>query len=176
MLRVKWVFAFALAVAPSWAAAQSLHSANWVFGTRCRVSWNPADLRARPTPSLNPNIAAGEGVATFSDPLTGSLLLYTDGITAWNGADTRISTSALGGNPSSIHSGVIVPVLAQPGRFYVFGNSPSAGTGPISYTIFDMRTSPGVQVGTPAAIAGSSVNHRMSERGETSIVLSYQTC
>jgi hypothetical protein len=158
---MRWAFtvALALAIAPTWAAAQSLHSANWVFGTRCRVSWNPADLRARPTPSLNPSIAAGEGVATFSDPLTGSLLLYTDGITAWNGADARISSSALGGNPSSIHSGVIVPVPAQPGRYYVFGNSPSGSTGPISYTVFDMRTAPGVQVGTPTIITGSAVTN-----------------
>ena len=159
MLRMRWAFTVALALAPTWAAAQSLHSANWVFGTRCRVSWNPADLRARPTPSLNPNIAAGEGVATFSDPLTGSLLLYTDGITAWNGADARISSSALGGNPSSIHSGVIVPVPAQPGRYYIFGNSPSGSTGPIAYTVFDMRTAPGVQVGTPTIITGSAVTN-----------------
>jgi hypothetical protein len=159
VFRRTWMLVAAGLLAPAAATAQSLHSANWVFGTRCRVNWNPADTTARPTASLNPNIAAGEGVATFSDPLTGGMLLYTDGITAWNGADARVSTAALGGNPSSIHSGVIVPVPAQPGRYYVFGNSPSASTGPISYTIFDMRTAPGTQVGSPVQIPGSAVTN-----------------
>jgi MYXO-CTERM domain-containing protein len=155
----KWVLAASALAVPGLGLAQSLHSANWVFGTRCRVSWNPMSTTARPTPGTNPNIAAGEGVATFSDPLTGRMLLYTDGITAWNGSDVRISTSPLGGNPSSIHSGVIVPVPASPGRYYVFGNSPSAGTGAISYTVFDMRSDPGTQVGSPAVIPGSAVTN-----------------
>ena len=159
MSRLGWALFASALLAPGIGVAQSLHSANWVFGTRCRVSWNPLDTSARPSVGTNVNIAAGEGVATFSDPLTGAMLLYTDGITAWNGADARISTAALGGNPSSIHSGVIIPVPAQPGRYYVFGNSPSAGTGAISYTIFDMRTTPGAQVGSPAVIPGSAVTN-----------------
>ncbi len=128
---------------------RSRHFDNWVFGDSCRLSWD-GDLTV--SPSGGATINTTEGVATFSDPQTGELLLYTDGIRAYNGAGAIISTSNLGGNPSTKNSGVIFPRPGNPDRYFVVGNFNIINAA--RYTEFDLATGPGAQVGTPALIGG----------------------
>ncbi len=81
-------------------------------------------------------------------------MLFTDGIRAWNSANTQISTSNLGGDPSASQSGIIIPIPSAPNQFFIVTQPRNRGS--IRFTRFDMRTSPGVQVGTPVTIGGTA--------------------
>ena len=113
--------------------AQSYHAHNWVFGRKCRVSWSTTGIR---TVGTVPNIDQHEGVASYSDPVTGKLVIYTDGVTAWNSYGVKVSKGSLGGGRSSKNSGVIVSVPGHASRIYVIANGDSIA--PIYYTIFDL--------------------------------------
>ena len=78
--------------------AQSRSHSQWFFGLGCALSWSEDN---QVTLGTNPRINTLEGVATFSHPTTGELILYTDGINAWNAQDAQINTGPLGGDPSA---------------------------------------------------------------------------
>ncbi|MCA9514163.1 MAG: hypothetical protein KC635_04415, partial [Myxococcales bacterium] len=126
------------------AQARSRHYDVWNFGTHCRLEWNADGTDF--TFTTDPSIATGEGCASFSDPETGQLLIYTDGTTVWNGAGQAV-ISNLPGNSSSLHSGVIVPVPGTPGQVYVFGHSASA-TAVVQYQRFAVSPSAVTTVGS----------------------------
>ena len=142
---------------PSMAAAQSRHFSNWVFGVNCRFSW---DASNKLTMSKSPAaFSTGEGCATYSDPLTGKLLLYTDGQGAWNALGTKISTGYLGGHSSGQYSGIILPVPGGKDHYYVFANYTNVGA--IRYSRFDMSGT-GKQVGSVSVVGSSgSTNESM---------------
>lgn len=84
-------------------AAAQQQPLEWPFGSRCRLSF-PGDGGA-PQLQTDPSINTGEGSSAFGDPLR----LYTDGITVWRPDGGQLFTG-LPGDPSSMHSAVIVPV------------------------------------------------------------------
>ena len=131
--------------------SQSRHFSNWIFGTNCYFTWNSSGTLVAGT--WNGTFSTGEGCATYSDPISGKLMLYTDGTHAWNSSGTKISTSSLGGDSSGQYSGIIVPVPGSAGHFYVFANGSTVA--PIRYTRFDM-TAGGKQVGSTTPVTGSS--------------------
>ena len=130
-----------ISITPQDGAAQSRSHSNWIFGTGCSLSWN-ADNQI--STGINPVINTYEGVATFSDPVTGQLLLYTDGRTAWNRQNQIISANNLGGDPSAAQSGIIIPSPGRLDEFYIF--TQPRNTGSMRYSQFDM-SGLGLQIG-----------------------------
>ncbi|MFT7579596.1 MAG: hypothetical protein ACI9MR_001262, partial [Myxococcota bacterium] len=135
---------------------RSRHADVWTFGTACRLAWN-ADASAV-TFTSEGSIATGEGCASFADPETGELLIYTDGIRVWDGADTQVSTG-LGGDPSSLHSGVIVPAPGEVGKVFVFGHGATRSSG-VNYQKFDLADGNVVADGAIATIAFPALQGR----------------
>jgi hypothetical protein len=134
-LPVALAVAFTAALAsPTLAEERSRHADTWTFGNGCRMAWN-ADASII-TLSRDPKIATTEGCASFSDPATGNLLIYTDGRFVWNGAGTQVH-SGMPGDPSSMHSGVIVPVPGAPGTVYVFAHGATSSSS-VQYARFDL--------------------------------------
>jgi len=132
---------------------RSHHADTWNFGTQCRIKWT-ADASSFAF-TLDPKIATGEGCASFSDPATGDLLIYTDGHTVWGPTGTVLLTG-LPGDSSSMQSGVIVPVPSQPGHVYVLGHSSSSSSS-IVYRRFDV-TGTAVAEGTNGTVSfGSAI-------------------
>ena len=140
------------------ADAQSRHFTNWIFGTNCHFSWGAKNklTLSKPPASFN----TGEGCATYSDPLTGKLLLYTDGMTAWNAKGTKISTGHLGGHSSGQYSGIVIPAPGYKGHYYIFANN--SGAGAIRYTRFDM-TGSGKQVGSTMTVGSSGSTNESTQ-------------
>jgi MYXO-CTERM domain-containing protein len=132
-------------------AQESLHARHWIFGGNCQIVWDGQT----PTVSNNPVINQLEGTGVFSDPVSGALLLYTDGNTAWNGLHQPISTTPLGGSQSAVHSGVIVPAPGAADRYYIFTTpEQEQGNGPVYYSLFDL-SGVGEQLTAPVAIPGT---------------------
>ncbi len=150
-MRLRFLFvlvaaAATLLVAPSADAQRSRHADTWNFGVGCRMQWN-ADA-SMVSVSRDPVISTAEGCASFSDPDTGALLLYTDGTRVWNAAGAPI-ISDLPGHPSSLHSGVIVPRPLTPGRVFVVGHGFNM-TANVSFREFD------VSGATPTAVGATN--------------------
>ncbi len=99
---------------------------NWTFGQGSGLSWeNPRRFGGTITQlygtttsianlylptSFQNSINTYEGCFTLSDPQTGKLMFYSDGITLYN-ADGSVMENGenLGGDPSSAQSGVLMP-------------------------------------------------------------------
>ncbi|HEX2078230.1 MAG TPA: hypothetical protein VHG08_10995 [Longimicrobium sp.] len=95
---------------------------NWVFGQRARLDFSaPA-----PSASASTAIDTLEGCASLSD-VNGGLLMYTDGRTVWDAANTVRATGLLG-NTSSTQSAIIVPDPGNAARYYVFTADGASGT------------------------------------------------
>ena len=99
---------------------------NWVFGTRAGVSFSSGSpVNISPTiASPTTPIDQYEGSASVSNPVTGALQFYTDGTSIWNSAGNIMAGSAGGLIPystwSTTQAALIVPVLSNPNRYYVF--------------------------------------------------------
>lgn len=98
----------------------------WYFGGNAGLDFNgpvPVTLN-------NGALFTNEGCASIADPLTGSILLYTDGITVWDRNHNPMPgclNTPLNGDPSSSQSGVIVPKPGNPKIYYVFTTPAQAG-------------------------------------------------
>ncbi|MCL4226950.1 MAG: hypothetical protein KJZ91_21030, partial [Myxococcales bacterium] len=128
-------------------AQRSRAGDTWAFGTQCRMTWSAAgDF----TFTQDPAIDTSEGSAAVSDATTGALLLYSDGIRVWDAAGVAV-VSNLPGDPSSMHSAVIVPAPGAAGEYYVFahGASTSSAVGYQRFAVGGTVTA----VGTQASIA-----------------------
>ena len=79
-----------------------------------------------------------ESTAVYTSP-GGSMLLYTDGDSIFNGQTNALIGTGVGGNPSATEAALIVPVPeGNPANdFYVFGNTASTA-GPIRYAKVDI--------------------------------------
>ncbi len=136
---------------------RSRHADVWPFGNGCQLSWD-ADLNL--TFGTEPNLMTFEGTASFSDPDTGELLIYTNGITVWNGSGTVVGNN-LGGHDSAMHSGVIVPAPTQPGQVYVIGHSFTLST-KITYQKFDLDNGAS-PVGAPVDVTVGAAGNEAAE-------------
>jgi hypothetical protein len=101
-----------------------------------------------PTVTCGPQVpisGGNEGTAVFTDPSTGQLLFYTDGINVWNGFDNSTLANGTGvfGQPSASEPSLITPQLsADGGTFYVFSVNYSDDTSPsgsIYYSTIDLN-------------------------------------
>lgn len=120
-------------------AQQDLRSNIWYFGYGAGLNFNTSP----PQVLLDGEIQTREGCATICDD-DGSLLLYTDGRTVWN-KDHQLIPGAtdLGGDNSSVQSGIIVPQPANSNIFYVFSVDNWFESGGLQYAIIDISLNNG---------------------------------
>ena len=86
---------------------------HWVFGQNAGLDFSTPI----PTPTNGNAINTFEGCASISDA-NGNLLMYTDGVTLWDGANV-VRYSGLLGDQSSTQSAIIVPDPGNSKRYYV---------------------------------------------------------
>lgn len=123
---------------PEYAAGQSKANNNWFFGANVGLSF--ADGTA--VQIASPALSTFEGAAAYSNPLTGELLMYTDGVRIWNARHQLMSNGReLRGNGSSTQSALIMPRTCN--TFYVFtvdaGSYASEDDWGVNYSIVDMN-------------------------------------
>ena len=100
--------------------AQSLHYANWAFGSGVKVSF----LSGSPVASCGLPMFASEGCASISNPVTGDFIAYTNGSSVWNASTNTLIGTGLIGSSTSEDAAMIIP---KPGgtidQFYIFHNN-----------------------------------------------------
>ena len=118
----------------------------WYFGNNAGLDFNGGTVTAL----TNGALSTSEGCSSFSDPATGQILVYTDGITVYDRNHNPMPasiTSPLGGNPSSTQSGVIVPMPGNPSKLYIFTTPAQLGARTIPpslcYSIVDLSLNSG---------------------------------
>ncbi len=98
------------------ASAQSRWS-TWVFGYEAEVVFDSAGPHSVPAGRT----WTTEGVASISDPTTGELLFYTDGVTVWNRLDRPMPNGlGLAGHDNATQSALIVPLPGDDERYLIF--------------------------------------------------------
>jgi Cys-rich repeat protein len=111
---------------PVW--AQTAHANYWTFGTNCSINWsNVFPGSNSPITDISPIINTNEGSATFSDPWTGQLLLYSDGYEVRD-AKHNLIASGLEGRPTGMHSAVIIPAPGKERTVYVFNHGATSNS------------------------------------------------
>ena len=112
-------------------------SNNWVFGARAGISF-PGPIATGPH-----SMITQEGVASIGD--ASGLLFYTDGVTVWNKLGNPMPNGfGLLGDASSTQSSVILEIIGQPGRYYLFTAPEGSTVNPLSYSIVDMSLAGGL--------------------------------
>jgi gliding motility-associated-like protein len=134
-----------------------LQNNNWIFGYGASVNFSGPI----PVGSSNASINSNESTASVSDPSTGQLLFYTDGLKVWDANNDVMpnGSNLLGGFYNSCTQGaLIVPFPEDDQRYYLFTLeeleaqylNPPADNG-LRYSIVDMTLNGGlgdVQVAT----------------------------
>lgn len=117
----------------------------WYFGNNAGLDFNGPSV----VPLSNGALSTSEGCSSFADPVTGQILVYTDGITVYGKNHLPMPasiTTPLAGNPSSTQSGVIIPMPGNPNKVYVFTTPAQTGFGMLSslcYSIVDLTLNGG---------------------------------
>jgi len=117
---------------------------NWYFGQGAGIRFN---VNGSVTAVTDGRLNTLEGCATISDS-DGNLVLYTDGITVYNGNHQIMQNgNGLFGDPSSTQSALVVPNQADPNIYYIFTVDTSVGQGDpnygLNYSIVDISANNG---------------------------------
>ena len=135
-----------------------LQNNNWIFGYGARVNFSGPI----PVGSSNAAINSNESTASVSDPSTGQLLFYTDGLKVWDANNDVMpnGSNLLGGFFNSCTQGaLIVPFPEDNQRYYLFtleeleaqSINPLADNG-LRYSIVDMTLNGGGTTGVRAVL------------------------
>ncbi|MGB0403520.1 MAG: gliding motility-associated C-terminal domain-containing protein [Salibacteraceae bacterium] len=139
----------------------SQHEADWwYFGRNANAHFQNNSVTSD---TIHSAMWMDEGVSSFSHPISGDLLFYTNGIDVWSKDDALMPNGFnIGGHQSSSNSALIIPVPGQRYRFYSFSlddGMASLGTDGLKYSIVDMRLNgglgdvdrnfKGIQIGKP---------------------------
>jgi len=99
-----------------------------------------------PQPLSDGMLSTVEGCATQSEPGTGNLLFYTDGVTVWNRVHEPMPNgTGLFGDASTSQSALIVPAPSTPGIYYIFSAAPITSANVngrcfcLYYSVVDLR-------------------------------------
>lgn len=119
----------------------------WCFGDRAGIDFTGGVL----TPIVTAEEAI-EGMASVSDTATGELLFYSSGSRVRNRNHQIMpnGNGLLGASSSTAQGVCIVPMIGQPGKFYLFSLSgltdggPIPGQGTLFYSIIDMSLDNGL--------------------------------
>lgn len=111
----------------------------WHFGDKAGIDFNVTP----PQPIVSPYIGIIEGSATVCDPITGQLLISTDGTTVWNRDLEQMPNGSglLGGGGTSTQGALILPFPRSDSLYYIFTCDQAGYTGPnqgVKYSIVDM--------------------------------------
>lgn len=135
------------------AASAQKEAQNWYFGERAGLSFGKGYAEALTEGMM----LANEGCATMSDPETGQLLFYTNGIQVWNRQHQVMPNgSGLLSDLSSTQAALIVPFPGHAGQYFLFAIN-SVGprdfsTRPgLSYSILNMELDGGLGDIEPSA-------------------------
>jgi PKD repeat protein len=119
---------------------------NWYFGREAAVNFSTGV----PQPLTDSRINTEEGCATASDPATGKLLFYTDGVTVWNQFHQPMpSGTGLHGDASTSQSALILQWPGSAGLYAIFSPAPITSSDPggrcycLKYSLVDMRRDAG---------------------------------
>lgn len=94
---------------------------NWYFGTRAGITFQNGD----PSALSDGVMSTMEGCAVQSNPSSGEMLFYTDGVTVWNRLHEPMPNgTGLNGDPSTSQSALIVPAPGSVGIYYIFSAAP----------------------------------------------------
>jgi hypothetical protein len=112
------------------------HTADkWYFGNMAGLDFSGGS----PVPITSSQMAAGEGSASVSDPVTGDLLFYTDGINVWNADNTIMPNgSGLMGGISSTQAALIVPKPGSSSDYYIFTTDQTGGSLGLRFSTVNM--------------------------------------
>ncbi|MEY3385753.1 MAG: hypothetical protein RIR53_564 [Bacteroidota bacterium] len=127
--------------------AQPKISSNWYFGQYAGLSFTNGEAR----PLDDSRMIAGRSSAVISDPTTGELLFYTDGVTVWNRFhEVMPNGTGLNGDPTTSQGALVVPAPGRPGVYYLFNSAPTSAVDAsvrclcLYYSIIDMRAGDGL--------------------------------
>lgn len=95
----------ALLISPALLHAQKQYNI-WFFGRNAGLDFTSGT----PVPLFGSALSSREGSASFSDPQTGGLLFYTNGLVVWNRNHQQMPNGdRLRGSDNSVQSGLILP-------------------------------------------------------------------
>ncbi|WP_109829531.1 PKD domain-containing protein [Reichenbachiella versicolor] len=138
---------FVVFLMPSLAHAQNLSEYNWYLGT------TDASIRfgqSSDEPQLINGVSALGGVGsgvTISDPVTGNILMYTDGQSAYDLYDNLITSTTLNGDPNLNTSVVVIARPYSVGEYHILTNTGAA----IEQSVFSRITNDFVSSNIPVA-------------------------
>lgn len=112
---------------------------NWYFGNKAAITF----VGNNPVPSTNNPTVINEGCATVSDPTTGNLLFYTNGLQIYDTNNNIMpnGNGLLSGASTSATQGVlIVPYPNNSNLYYVFtvDETSNSGANGFRYSVVDM--------------------------------------
>ncbi len=126
--------------------AQPRSAWNWYFGQNAGLTFSNGTAQ----PLADGRMVTNEGCASISDPTTGELLFYTDGVTVFNRIHEPMPNgTGLFGDFSTSQSAIIIPAPGRPQVYYIF--NPAAVTAAnlgnrclcLYYSVVDMRADAG---------------------------------
>ncbi|MBA4303686.1 MAG: hypothetical protein C0424_05620 [Sphingobacteriaceae bacterium] len=124
--------------------AQRLNN-QWRFGDSGGLDFNGAVPVAAPGSAITP----GEGHTAVSDPTSGQLLFYTNGVTVWNrNNQVMLNGDNLdGGRPNSFSSTTAAVICPRPGsttQYYIFTIDEEISSRGLKYSLVDMSLAGGL--------------------------------
>lgn len=135
---MRTILAIMIFLLPLGIAAQR-HANNWLFGEKAGITFNDCSIRSIPESRMN----TLEGVASYSDS-KGNLILYTDGVNAFNSQHEEIENGAgLKGHHSATQSAIILPDPQAKDQYYIFTVSAATVNNGFRYSIVDMSWNEG---------------------------------
>lgn len=150
----------------------------WYFGDRAGIDFNPEQPVAIPDSSV---MNAPAGASAISDR-NGQILFYTDGATVWNKEhEIMLNGTAIGGNPNSTQSALVVPFPGDATKYYVFTTDLVHGdqTYDLRYSMVDImadETRGAVELASKASLLFSKSTEKITavEKGDTTWLLMHE--
>lgn len=146
----------------------------WAFGDSIGLNFNTGVA----TP-FHTAMYTIEAAASVADPVTGSLLFYSDGMTCWNAANQIMPNgdSLMGGidtwGGSTTQGACIIPVIGAPGKYYIFCLNQLGFTPSLFYSIVDMSLNSGAG---DVEIANKAIQLNTNSMSEGMIAIPGDNC
>jgi gliding motility-associated-like protein len=118
---------------------------HWFFGYGAGMRFDDGGAVAIADIPENSPFDAFEGCASWADPESGELLLYTDGKKLFNRRHlVTPNGDNLGGNENAAQNSLFVPLPGDPYILYLFTNDAQAGRRGLRYSVIDLRLDNGL--------------------------------
>lgn len=148
------------------------HNNHWYFGNQQAIDFSSG----KPVVLNNSQMLSLEANASFSDPSTGELLLYTNGQQIWNRKHEIMENGDhLWGHQSATQGTMMIcPMPSSPNKLYVFhidrNGSARNHNGALNYSIVDMN----LDGGLGAVVEGEKNIELMAESTEKVSVIRHE--